>query len=76
MPIFLQSYDPQDIIGMFRDDRFDGHCQLYREAKWLAQQKENSALAWASVVAEQARMIQTHRDWKAGKRGFWQDQQI
>lgn len=57
MPIFIQSPDPQDILELFRPSRYDGHCQAYREAKWLREAKASSERAWAGVVALQAQMI-------------------
>lgn len=57
MPIFIQSPDPQDILGLFRPSRYDAHCQAYREAKWLREARAQTKLAWAGVVALQAQMI-------------------
>lgn len=60
MPTFLQSPDPQDILGLFRPSRYDAHGQAYREAKAQTER------AWAGVVALQAQMIAEIRARRVG----------
>lgn len=45
----IQSDDPQDIIGLFVAPKYDRHCQAYREASWLADEKVANAKRWATV---------------------------
>jgi hypothetical protein len=51
MPVFIQSIDPQDIIGLCIAAQHDRHVQMYREAKWLADEKKANARRWENVTA-------------------------
>lgn len=66
MPIFIQSPDPQDIIGLFRPSRYDAHCQAYLRVKLMREAKAAHERAWAGVVALQAQMIAEIRARRVG----------
>jgi hypothetical protein len=53
--MLIQSNDPHDIIGMFRDDRYEAHVAAYRQAKWLREMKawNDDAMARVNVAAAQ-----------------------
>lgn len=54
--MLIQSTNPQDILSLFRADRYEAHVQTYREAKWLSDMKAWNAAAMDRVMAELARM--------------------
>lgn len=59
MSILIQSDAPQDIIGLSVAPKYDRHCQAYREARWLANEKvarvqsrENLEACLSDLIAE------------------------
>lgn len=60
--MLIQSTNPQDILSLFRADRYEAHVQVYREQKWLSDMKAWNAAAMDRVMAE---LSQIHAERRA-----------